>query len=84
MNDFPCQFLYQNGDEFVLMNNKTLEEYSVPSRIVDANLAKLMEGGTQVKLRISKGQPVMISAGPTIKCTVSEVLEIRESSDKKK
>lgn len=84
MTDKPCQFMYQNGDELVLMDTKTLEEYSVPMRYVDPNLAKLIEGGTQVKLRLNEGKPVMVSAGQSVKCTVANVLDSRESTDKKK
>jgi translation elongation factor P/translation initiation factor 5A len=84
MTDKPCQFMYQNGDEFVLMDTKTLEEYSVPVKYVDPNLARLIEGGTQVKLRLNEGKPVMVSAGQSVKCTVANVIDNRESTDKKK
>lgn len=84
MHDSACQFLYQNGDEFVLMDSKTFEEYSVSSKLIDPNLVKLMEAGTQVKLRLSEGRPIMVTGGQTLKCTVSEIQDSRESSDKKK
>jgi translation elongation factor P/translation initiation factor 5A len=84
MRDSACQFMYQNGDEYVLMDNKTFEEYNVPAKLVDPNLAKVLESGTQVKYRQSDGRPIMISAGPTIKCTIADVIDARESSDMKK
>lgn len=85
MHDHGCQFMYENGDELVLMDNKTFEEHSVPSKLVDGNLSKLLESGTQVRLRMTaEGRPIMISSMPTIKCTVAEVQEGRETSDKKK
>ena len=83
MNDAVCQFMYGSDDEYVLMNSKTLEEYSVPSKLMDANLAKLLEGGSQVKVRLSKDKPVMVTAGATLKCTVAEVMDSRESDKKK-
>lgn len=77
--------MYQNGDEYVLMDNKTFEEYCVPARLVDPNLAKVLESGTIVKFRQSgEGRPIMISAGPTVKCTIAEVVDARETSDMKK
>lgn len=77
--------MYQNGDEYVLMDNKTFEEYCVPAKLMDPNLAKVLESGTIVKYRQSgEGRPIMISAGPTVRCTVSEVVDARETSDMKK
>lgn len=77
--------MYENGGELVLMDNKTFEEHTVSSKLVDGNLARLLESGTQVKLRMTTdGRPIMISSMPTIKCTVAEVQEGRETSDKKK
>lgn len=83
MNDAVCQFMYGNEDEYVLMNSKTLEEYAVPSKLMDPSLAKLLEGGSQVKVRLSKDRPVMVTAGATLKCTVAEVMDSRESDKKK-
>ena len=84
MIDSSCQFMYQNDEEFVLTSTKTLEEYSVPSRLVDVNLAKLLEGGTPVKLRLNNGRPIMVTAGQSVKCTVANVIDSKEGSDKKK
>lgn len=44
MKDYISQFMYQNGDELIFMNTKTFDEYSVPSKIVESNLLKLLEG----------------------------------------
>lgn len=84
MRDSACQFMYQNGDEYILMDNKTFEEYCVPAKLVDTNLAKVLESGTQVKFRQSEGRPIMVSAGPTVKCTIAEVVDARETTDMKK
>lgn len=84
LNDAGCQFLYQNGDEFVFMNTKTFEEYNVDRKVIDPNLGKILESGTMVKLRLNGVKPIMVTSTPTVKCTVTEVQDVREQSDKKK
>ena len=44
----------------------------------------MLLGGTPVKVRMSESKPIMVTSNPTIKCTVAEVTEAKDSSDAKK
>ena len=81
MNDVSFQYLYTADGLAFLLNPKTLEEISLPIQLVSGGLAKVMEGGTEVKVRMSQEKPILVhSPQRTLKCTVSEVLERRDGN----
>lgn len=79
MNDVSYQYLYTADGLAFLLNPKTLEEISLPIQLVSGGLAKVVEGGTEVKVRMSQEKPILVhSPQRTLKCTVAEVLERRD------
>lgn len=76
MQDVAFQYLYETDGLVYLLNPKTLEEISVPTRLIQGNLAKLLEGGTAVKVRMNGDQPVLVHPSVrNIKCTVANVID---------
>lgn len=67
-----------------LLNPATLEEIAVSAHLVGGHLARLLEGGTEVKVRMRGDTPIFVhSAHRNYTCTVTAVLERREGTDRK-
>lgn len=76
MQDVIFRYLYEANDLIYLLNPKTLEEVAVPSRLVQGNLARLLEGGAAVKVRMNGEQPLLVHpAVRNVKCTVAKVID---------
>lgn len=76
MQDMVFQYLYEADGLVYLLNSKTLEEISVPTRLIQSNLAKLLEGGTAVKVRMNGDRPVLVHPSVrNVKCTVAKVID---------
>ena len=75
-------FLYEANGNVYLLNPKTLEEISVPSKLVGGNLLKVLEGGMEVKVRTRDGdgdKPIVVHSNiQSFKCTVTDILERRD------
>lgn len=79
--DVNHQYLYTVDETAYLLNPKTLEEVALPARLVTGNLAKVLEGGIEVKIRMHGDKPVLVhSPVRSLKCTVAEILERREGA----
>ncbi len=83
LRDVACKFLYANGDELNLMDEKTLEELIVPRSVVKESILNLLEDGMPLKIRMAQDKPVGLVLPRITKCTVSEVIESSEGTDKK-
>lgn len=83
LNDVAYQYLYTANDLVYLLNVKTLEEISLPIKLVSGNLVKVLEGGSEVKVRMSNEKPIFVhSPQRNFKCTVSKILERRDGKAK--
>lgn len=75
-------FLYEANGNIYLLNPKTLEEISIPSKLASGNLLKVLEGGMEIKVRTRDGdgdRPIVVySSNQNFKCTVTDVLERRD------
>lgn len=79
--DVNHQYLYTVDETAYFLNSKTLEEVALPARLVTGNLAKVLEGGIEVKVRMNVDKPILVhSSARSLKCTVAEVLERREGN----
>lgn len=84
LKDVACQFLYRADDSIVVLGEKTLEEHVLDVAVVGDKLLGLLEGGTLIRVRFSGDKAIAATGNKHIKCTVAEVLETRETSDKRK
>lgn len=76
MQDVILQYLYEADGLVCLLNPGTLEEMFVPARLVQGNLARLLEGGAAVKVRMNGDRPVLVHPSVrNVKCTVAKVVD---------
>lgn len=83
IRDVSCKFLYTADSEINLMDDKTFEELTIPKSIVKPEVYTLLEDGLSLKMRFAQDKPVGLVLPRIIKCTVAEVLESAEGTDKK-
>ena len=83
LRDISCKFLYANGEELNLMDEKTYEELTIPKSVVKESTLNLLEDGMALKLRMAQDKPIGLVLPRITKCTVSEVIESTEGTDKK-
>lgn len=83
LRDISCKFLYANGEELYLMDEKTYEELTIPKSAVKESTLNLLEDGMALKLRMAQDKPIGVILPRITKCTVSEVIESTEGTDKK-
>lgn len=65
------------------MDEKTFEEISIAKNIVKESTYNLLEDGMSLKLRMAQDKPVGLILPRITRCTVAEVLESHEGTDKK-
>ena len=65
------------------MDEKTYEELTVPKSVVKESVLNLLEEGMALKLRLAQDKPIGLVLPRITKCTVAEVLESSEGTDKK-
>jgi hypothetical protein len=79
LQDVGHQFLYAVDGTGYYLNPKTLDEIAVPQRLLGGNLAKVIEGGFDVKIRMKGDMPIFVhSSNRLYRCTVAEILERRD------
>lgn len=83
LRDTSCKFLYSTEDEISLIDEKTFEELTIPKSIVKDSTLNLLEDGMSLKLRMAQDKPVGLILPRITRCTVEEILESHDSSDKK-
>jgi hypothetical protein len=83
LRDVSCKFMYSNEGIVHLIDERTFEELSVSSKDVKDSVLSLLEDGMSVKVRLAQDSPVGIILPRILKCTVGEVLESIEGSDKR-
>jgi len=84
LRDVGSQFMYELDGMLHFMDPVTFEELSIPTKIMNPNIHKVLEGGTPIRVRFYGERPVLATGPKIAKCTVSHILESREQSDKKK
>jgi elongation factor P len=55
-NDY--QYLYDEGDELVIMDNSTYDQFNVPKRLF-GNAVRFLKEGTNVIVALESGEPIM-------------------------
>ena len=65
------------------MDDKTFEEFTISKAMVKPETYNLLEDGLSLKMRFAQDKPVGLVLPRIIKCTVVEVLESAEGTDKK-
>lgn len=83
LRDVSCKYLYSTDTEINLMDDKTFEELTIPKSIVKPEIYNLLEDGLSLKMRFAQDKPVGLVLPRIIKCTVAEVLDSAEGTDKK-
>ncbi len=83
LRDTSCKYIYSNGQEFSFMDEKTFEEVSIPKSVIKESTMNLLEEGMSVKLRFAQDKPVGVVLPRILKCTVAEILELNDGTDKK-
>lgn len=92
--DKACQLAYSTDQAHFFVDPATLEEFEVPRALARDKLGTLFEPGmslayswpgTQIKLRlhVDNNKVVELILPRALRCTVSEILEVKESSDKR-
>lgn len=71
--------MYEQGGMAYLLDQKTLAETPIAINLFAKNLLRVLEGGSEVRVRLNGAKPVMVhGTGGHYRCTVSEILEERE------
>lgn len=83
LRDVSCKYLYSTDTEINLMDEKSFEEISIPKSLVKEATINLLEDGMSLKVRLAQENPVGLVLPRIIKCTVKEVIESTEGTDKK-
>lgn len=79
------------------MDERTFDEHTISNDLIKPEVKSLLEGnvnlssgtliflvdGMMVKLRMAQDKPVALLLPRVTKCTISEILETSESTDKK-
>jgi translation elongation factor P/translation initiation factor 5A len=79
LQDIVHQYLYSEGGVGYYLNPKTLEEITVPLKLLNGNLGKILEGGAEVKIRMDIEKPIFIHSSNRLhRCTVAEVVERKD------
>lgn len=65
------------------MDEKSFEEISISKSLVKEATMNLLEDGMSLKVRLAQENPVGLVLPRIIKCTVKEVIESTEGTDKK-
>ena len=71
----PCQYLYRDGEDMVLMDSQTFEQFNVSGDIASEAVHYLVEGGT-CDVRFYDDGPVVIELPTTV---VLEVMDTEPS-----
>ncbi|MEZ5773723.1 MAG: elongation factor P [Hyphomicrobiaceae bacterium] len=71
IEDRDFQYLYQDGDDFVFMNNETYDQVTVPADIVGDQSVYLAENMV-VKLSLHEGVPVAIELPARVTLEITE------------
>lgn len=83
LRDMACKYIYSTDSEINLLDEKTFEEISIPKSLVKESTINLLEDGMSLKVRLAQENPVGLILPRIIKCTVAEVIESTEGTDKK-
>lgn len=65
------QYLYQDGDERVFMDNKSFEQINLPERVLGEDARYLIEGG-EVDIVVWDEQPLALDLPPKMNFEVAE------------
>ena len=83
LRDVACKYLYSTDMEINLLDEKTFEEISIRKSLVKESTVNLLEDGMALKVRLAQDNPVGLVLPRITKCTVAEVIESNEGTDKK-
>lgn len=65
-----CQFLYQDGDTYVFMDNNTYDQYELLKQLV-GDAANYLGEGSPATIRFYQDLPITIELPPTTQLTVA-------------
>lgn len=83
LRDSSCKFLYSTDSEINLLDEKSFEEISIKKSLIKESTINLLEDGMSLKVRLAQDKPVGLVLSRITKCTVADVVETFEGSDKK-
>ena len=83
LRDVSCKYLYSNEGNLHLIDERSFEELSIAKSSVKDSVLNFLEDGMSVKLRLAQDSPVSVVLPRILKCTVAEVLESSEGTDKR-
>ena len=83
IKDSSCKYLYSTDSEIYLLDEKSFEEIVVSKALVKESTINLLEDGMSLKVRFAQDKPVGLVLPRITKCTVAEVIESTEGTDKK-
>lgn len=64
------QYLYDEGDFFVVMDNNTYEQYNIPKHLF-GDSARFLSDGMQVTVAMESDEPIMAQAPTTVELEVT-------------
>src|SRR5690606_20148095 len=67
-NDY--QYLYDEGDYFVVMDNNTYEQFNIPKHLF-GNSARFLSEGMQVIVAMESEEPIMAQAPNTVELEIT-------------
>ena len=67
-NDY--QYLYEDGDFFVVMDNNTFEQYNIP-KFLFGDAAKFMKEGMNVIVAFESDEPIMAQAPTSVELEIT-------------
>ena len=67
-NDY--QYLYEDGDTFVVMDNSTFEQFNIPKQLF-GDSARFLKEGMQVLVAMESEEPIMASAPTTVELEIT-------------
>lgn len=67
-NDY--QYLYEDGDDFVVMDNSSYEQFNIPKQLF-GNSARFLREGMQVIIAMESDEPIMAHAPTSVELEIT-------------
>ncbi|MBS1261121.1 MAG: Elongation factor P [Calditrichaeota bacterium] len=68
----PMQYLYQEGDLHVFMDNETYEQIHMPAESLGDTVVSYLKEGTDYKMLYSEGTPLLVEPPTFMELTISD------------
>ena len=80
LEQHEMEFLYEDGDHFVLMNNETYEQIELPREFLGEDAA-FLQPNMQVEVEFYEGTPLNITLPPSVVLTIVETEPVMKNAN---